>query len=118
MPQGDGAPGMGNSSTTTFKTNGEEKTIEIKNEGIISVAKGSKAIAGTLADITIGEILSIDYDSTGNVSGITVKSNNTTYTGGDQTGKLTLTATYSANGETKTSANEKITATTADQNGY
>lgn len=117
MPQGGGAPGMGNSSTTTFKTNGEEKTIEIKNEGIISVTKGSKTIAGTLADITIGEILSVDYDSTGNVSGITVKSNNTTYTGGAQTGKLTLTGAYSANGETKTSTNDKITAANADQNG-
>jgi hypothetical protein len=117
MPQGGGAPGMGNSSITTFKTNGEEKTIEIKNEGIISVTKGSKTIAGTLADITIGEILSVDYDSKGNVSDVIVKSNNTTYTGGAQTGKLTLTGAYSANGETKTSTNEKITATTADQNG-
>lgn len=117
MPQGAGAPGMGNSSTTTFKTNGEEKTIEIKNEGIISVIKGSKTIAGTLADITIGEILSVSYDSTGNVSGVTVESNNTTYTGGSQTGKLTLTGAYSANSETKTSTNEKITAVNSDQNG-
>ncbi|WP_160691826.1 hypothetical protein [Clostridium sp. C2-6-12] len=117
MPEGGGAPGMGNSSTTTFKTNGEEKIIEIKNEGIISVTKGSKTIAGTLVDITIGEILSVDYDSTGNVSGVTVKSNNTTYTGGAQTGKLTLKGAYSANGETKTSTNEKITANAADQNG-
>lgn len=117
MQQGGGAPGMGNSSTTTFKSNGEEKTIEIKNEGIISVTKGSKTIAGTLADITIGEILSVDYDNIGNVSGVTVKSNNTTYTGGSQTGKLTLAGAYSANGETKTSTNEKITAASSDQTG-
>ena len=67
MPQGGGAPGMGSSSTTSFKLSGEEKTIDIKNEGVISVTKGSKTIAGTLADITIGEILSLEYDSTGNV---------------------------------------------------
>ncbi|MDR3595736.1 hypothetical protein [Clostridium sp.] len=123
MPQGggapdggQGAPGMGNSSTTSFKENGEEKTINITNEGIISVTKGSKSLTGTLADITIGEILSVSYDSTGNISGITVKSNNTTYTGGSETGKTTLTGAYSANGETKTSTNEKISTTTVDQN--
>lgn len=116
MPQGGGAQGMGSSSTTTFKTNGEEKIINIENEGIISVMKGSKTISGTLADITIGEILNVTYDSTGNASGITVKSNNTTYTGGSQTGKLTLTGAYSANGETKTSTNEKISAASVDQN--
>ncbi|BCZ47143.1 hypothetical protein psyc5s11_32100 [Clostridium gelidum] len=116
VPQGGGAPGMGNSSSTSFKLNGEEKTIDITKDGIISVTKGNKTITGTLADITIGEILSISYDSTGNVSGITVKSNNTTYTGGSETGKTTLTGAYCANGETKTSANEKISTTTADQN--
>jgi len=115
-PQGGGAPGMGNSSSTTFKANGEEKTIDITNEGVISVTKGSKTISGTLADITIGEILSVSYDSTGNISGITVESNNTTYTGGSETGKTTLTGAYSANGETKTSTNEQISSTTADQN--
>jgi len=31
----------------------EEKTIDITNDGIISVEKGSKTIVGTLADITI-----------------------------------------------------------------
>ena len=113
MPQG----GMGSSSTTSFKLSGEEKTIDIKNEGVISVTKGSKTISGTLADITIGEVLSVTYDdSTGNVSGITVKSNNTTYTGGSQTGKISLTGANSANGETKTSTNEKISATVSDQN--
>lgn len=115
-PQGGGAPGMGSSSTTSFKANGEEKTIDIKNEGIISVTKGSESLSGTLEDITIGEILSVTYDSTGNISGITVKSNNTTYTGGAQTGSKTLTGAYSTNGETKTSTNEKIITTTADQN--
>lgn len=115
-PQGGGAPGMGNASTTSFKLSGEEKTIDIKNEGIISVTKGSKTLAGTLADITIGEILSVSYDSTGSASAITVKSNNTTYTGGSQTGKLSLTGAYFANGETKTSTNEKISATGVDQN--
>jgi hypothetical protein len=115
-PQGGGAPGMGNASTTSFKLSGEEKTIDIKNEGIISVTKGSKTLAGTLADITIGEILSVTYDSTGNTLAITVKSNNTTYTGGSQTGKLSLTGAYSANGETKTSTNEKISATGVNQN--
>ena len=114
--QGGGAPGMGNSSTTSFKLSGEENTIDIKNEEIISVTKGSKSISGTLADITIGEILSVSYDSTGNISGVTVKSNNTTYTGGSQTGSVTLTGSYSVNGETKTSKDEKITATTANQN--
>jgi len=116
MPQGGGAPGMGNTSTTSFKVSGEEKTIDITNEGIISVTKGSKILVGTLADITIGEILSISYDNTGNVSRIIVKSNNTTYTGGSQTGKISLTGAYSANGETKTSTNEKISATVANQN--
>jgi len=115
MAQGGGAPGMGSSSITSFKVNGEEKTIDIKNEGIISVTKGSKTIVGNLADITIGEILSVSYDSTGNASGITVKSNNTTYTGGSQTGKISLTGAYLANGETKTSANEKISETGANQ---
>jgi len=113
MPQGGGAPGMGNTSTTSFKVSGEEKTIDITNEGIISVTKGSKILVGTLADITIGEILSISYDNTGNVSRIIVKSNNTTYTGGSQTGKISLTGAYSANGETKTSTNEKISASEA-----
>ena len=107
---------MGNTSTTSFTLSGEEKTIDITNEGIISVTKGSKTISGTLADITIGEILSVSYDSSGNISDITVKSNNTTYTGGSQTGKITLTGAYSANGETKTSTNEKISATGANQN--
>lgn len=116
QPQGGGAPGMGNSNTTLFKLSGEEKTIDIKNEGIISVTKGSKTISGTIEDITIGEILSISYDSTGNVSGITVKSNNTTYTGGSQTGKTTLTGAYSVNGETKSSTNEKINSAKSDQN--
>lgn len=123
MPQGggmptddQGAPGMGSNSTTSFKTNGEEKTIDIANEGVISVTKGSKSLSGTLQDITIGEILSVSYDSTGNISGITVKSNNTTYTGGSQTGNKTLTGAYSANGETKTSTNEKISASASDQN--
>jgi len=116
MPQGGGALGMGSPNATSFKLSGEEKTIDIKNEGIISVAKGSKTISGTLADITIGEILSVSYDSTGNVSSITVKSNNTTYTGGSQTGKISLTGAYSANGETKTTTNENISATGVDQN--
>jgi len=116
LPQGGGEPGMGSSSTTSFKLSGEEKTFEIKSEGVISVTKGNKTISGTLSDITIGEILSVTYDSTGNVSGITVKSNNTTYTGGSQTGKISLTGAYLANGETKTSANEKISATGSDQN--
>lgn len=116
MPQGGGGAGMGSSSTTSFKLSGEEKTIDIKNEGVISVTKGSKTISGTLADITIGEILSVEYDSTGNVSGVTVKSNNTTYTGGSQTGKISLTGTNSSNGETKTSTNEKISATGSDKN--
>ncbi|EKQ56735.1 MULTISPECIES: hypothetical protein [unclassified Clostridium] len=115
-PQGGGGPGIGNSSTTSFKLSGEEKIINISNEGIISVTKGSKTVSGTLADITIGEILSISYDSSGNISGITVKSNNTTYTGGSQTGSIALTGAYSVNGETKTSKDEKITTATANQN--
>lgn len=108
MPQGGGTPGMGNASTTSFKVNGEEKTIDITNEGIIYVTKGSKILVGTLADITIGEILSISYDSTGNVSRITVKSNNTTYTGGSQTGKISLSGANSTNGEAKTSVMEQL----------
>jgi hypothetical protein len=111
-----GAPGMGSTSTTTFTLNGKENTVDIKDEGVISVTKGSKTIAGTLADITIGEVLSISYDSTGNISGITVKSNNSTYTGGSETGKTTLTGAYSVNGETKTSKDEQITSATANQN--
>ena len=107
---------MGNTGKTSFTLSGEEKTIDITNEGIISVTKGSKIISGTLADITIGEILSVSYDSSGNISDVTVKSNNTTYTGGSETGKTTLTGAYSATGETKTSTNEKISATGADQN--
>lgn len=116
QPQGGDGQGMGNSNTTTFELSGEEKTIDISNEDLITVTKGSKTISGTLADITIGEILSVTYDSTGNISGITVESNNTTYTGGSQTGSITLTGAYSVNGETKTSKDEKINAAEANQN--
>ena len=116
LPQGGGAPGMGNASTTSFTLSGEEKTIDITNKSIISVIKGSKTISGGLIDITIGEILSVSYDTSGNISAITVKSNNSSYSGGAQTGSITLTGTYSVDGETKTSTNEKINSSGANQN--
>jgi len=116
MPQGGGAPGMVNASTTSFILSGEEKVIDITNEAIVTVTKGSKTISGNLTDITIGEILSISYDSSGKISGITVKSNNTTYTGGSQTGSISLNGSYSVNGETKTFSSEKVSATSANQN--
>lgn len=113
-----GKPGENDSkSKSTFTLTGEEKTIDITDVSIITVEKGSKTLSGALEDITIGEILSFTYDNYGNLSSVLVKSNNTNYTGGSQSGKITLSGSYTVDKETKTSNNEKITSSTSDQTG-
>lgn len=112
-----GSPGGNGDSKSknTFTLTGEEKTIDITDDSIITVEKGSKTLSGTLEDISIGEILSFTYDDSGNISSVLVKSNNSTYTGGSQTGNITLSGSYTVDGDTKTSNNEEISSNTSDQ---
>lgn len=71
MPQG-GQPGnMGGG----FTENGETKEITIDDESLIKVQSGNTQTQGSLDDITVDSILTVEYSDSNTISAILVHSN-------------------------------------------
>jgi|GEM_PF-3011627 len=68
-PSGEGeAPEMG----LLFVESGESLTITIEDESLIKIMSGTDLITGSLSDIAVDSILSIEYDDSQNITEITV----------------------------------------------
>lgn len=59
-----------------FKETGEGKTIEIGDSVTILSGRGQEQIEVSIDDITVGAILNINYDDSGNVIDIEIMNNN------------------------------------------
>ncbi|MDO5517821.1 MAG: hypothetical protein Q4F66_09710, partial [Clostridium sp.] len=99
---------------STFSLTGETKTIDLNKDYTINIASGSKTVEGSIDDITIGSILKITYDDSDNISEILVNSNNTTYTGGSQTGKIELTGENIVDSDSKSFGNDTLECSLSD----
>lgn len=59
-----------------FELTGEEKTVEITNDSVIKIENEISITDGELNDITIGCILSVQYNESNNIVSILIKNNN------------------------------------------
>lgn len=69
-PTGDGqTPDM----SSLFEESGETLTITVDDESIIQLMSGSETTTGSLSDIAVDTILSIQYDDSNNITSITIQ---------------------------------------------
>lgn len=78
-----------------FAANGEESTVVIEDESIISIQNGNETTSGTLADIQVGTMLRITYDKNKNIESIIVM-NQGNFPGGNSDPQATNTADNAA----------------------
>lgn len=58
--------------SSLFVESGESLTITIEDESLIKIMSGSETTTGSLSDIAVDSILSIQYDDSQNITSITV----------------------------------------------
>ncbi|WP_099467696.1 hypothetical protein [Konateibacter massiliensis] len=69
-PAGDGtAPDM----SSLFEESGETLTITVDDESVIKVVSGGEETTGSLSDIAVDTILSIEYDASGEIASILIQ---------------------------------------------
>lgn len=79
--QGEGKPSEAAPSTegeapdmsSLFEESGETLTITIEDESLIKVMSGNETTIGSLSDIAVDAILSIQYDESNSISSITIQ---------------------------------------------
>ncbi|PXV96061.1 hypothetical protein C8E03_101694 [Lachnotalea glycerini] len=76
-PSGDtnAAGGQAPDMSTLFTESGETTTITVDDESIIKLVSGTETTTGSLSDITVDTILSIEYDDSDNITSITIQGN-------------------------------------------
>lgn len=73
-PSGEAPSGEAPDMSSMFEESGETLTITVEDESLIKIMSGTESTTGSLSDITVDTILTIEYDDSDNITSITIQS--------------------------------------------
>ncbi|MHB1314269.1 MAG: hypothetical protein ACYCX2_02140 [Christensenellales bacterium] len=99
-----------------FTPSGEEKTVVLSSTTIIIVSEDGAEYAASLAEITVGSILSVTLKGDTVLKVVIEAAAAPQNTQGSSTGSIALTGVYTVSGTTETSDGKTYTSSKADEN--